>query len=151
MKKVLVFIALAAFGLTAYAQTLTESEATEETTFTLHLTDLKSPTSTVYVGFYQLDNKFPKQGQHAFRKVIKPNQMTVTQSWNDIPVGEYAIAVYQDLDENEELATNLFGLPQEPYGFSTNFVAGIFSIPTFEKCKINISANDAEHRISLLQ
>lgn len=150
MKKVLVSIVFAAFYLTAYTQ-ISPSVAAKETTFTLHLTDLESATNTVYVGFYLLENKFPKQGQHAFRKVIKPNQTTVTQSWNDIPVGEYAIAVYQDLDENEKLATNLFGLPKEPYGFSTNFVAGMFSIPTFEKCKINISEANSKHTISLIR
>jgi len=37
---------------------------------------------------------------------------------SDLPAGEYAIMLFQDLDSNEELDTNLMGIPREPWGGS---------------------------------
>jgi len=33
---------------------------------------------------------------------------------------KYCIAAYQDINGNEEMDTNLFGVPTEPYAFSNN-------------------------------
>jgi uncharacterized protein (DUF2141 family) len=38
--------------------------------------------------------------------------------------GEYAIAVIQDLNENEMLDKNFLGIPKEPYGFSGKWKSG---------------------------
>jgi uncharacterized protein (DUF2141 family) len=43
-------------------------------------------------------------------------EMTVEISIDES--GEYAIAVFQDLNENEKLDKNFVGIPKEPYGFS---------------------------------
>jgi len=38
-----------------------------------------------------------------------------------LPFGDdYSVAVYHDVNDNEKLDTNLFGVPTEPYGFSNN-------------------------------
>ncbi|MEL6274196.1 MAG: DUF2141 domain-containing protein [Bacteroidota bacterium] len=34
-----------------------------------------------------------------------------------LPPGKYVIAAFHDLNENEKLDRNLFGVPVEPYGF----------------------------------
>src|SRR5579859_3327875 len=38
-----------------------------------------------------------------------------------IPRGEYAVAVYQDLNENQQLDAGIFHIPKEPYGFSNHY------------------------------
>ena len=35
----------------------------------------------------------------------------------NVPVGTYAIEVYQDLNSNGKMDTNFLGIPKEPYGF----------------------------------
>ena len=47
-----------------------------------------------------------------------------------IPPGTYAIGVYIDENDNEQLDTNFVGMPKEQYGFSNN--ARAFGIPKFE-------------------
>ena len=37
-----------------------------------------------------------------------------------LPAGDYAIAVMHDRNGNDQLDSNLFGMPTEPYGFSNN-------------------------------
>jgi uncharacterized protein (DUF2141 family) len=37
-----------------------------------------------------------------------------------LPPGKYAVSCFHDEDNNGKLTTNLFGIPQERYGFSNN-------------------------------
>lgn len=43
--------------------------------------------------------------------------------FSDLPAGEYAVAVFQDTNNNRRLDMNAKGIPLEPYGFSRNAVA----------------------------
>ncbi|MCA1786555.1 MAG: DUF2141 domain-containing protein [Desulfotignum sp.] len=37
-----------------------------------------------------------------------------------VPFGEYAVKVYHDENNNDQLDTRMFGIPKERYGFSNN-------------------------------
>ncbi len=52
----------------------------------------------------------------------------------------YAVSIYQDLNENDNLDSNFFGIPTEPYGFSNN-ARGTFGPPTYEQCKFALDNN----------
>ena len=52
--------------------------------------------------------------------------------------GEYAIAVFVDLNGNGKMDKNFFGIPKEQYGFSNN-VMGRMSAPTFDQAKFTIT------------
>jgi uncharacterized protein (DUF2141 family) len=45
--------------------------------------------------------------------------------------GQYAVAAFQDLNGDEEMNANMFGMPTEPYGFSNN-ARGNFGPPSFD-------------------
>ena len=45
---------------------------------------------------------------------------TVEVSFGALPAGDYAIKLYHDVDSDGEMATNLVGIPTEPYAFSNN-------------------------------
>ncbi len=51
--------------------------------------------------------------------------------------GQYAIAVYQDLNENGKLDRNFLTIPREPYGFSGAWKSGAAS---YEEALIEIQA-----------
>ena len=38
----------------------------------------------------------------------------------DLAPGRYAVRLYQDVNDNRQLDSGLFGIPSEPYGFSNN-------------------------------
>lgn len=44
----------------------------------------------------------------------------VEVAFENLPPGRYAIALYQDANENQRLDTHLFGYPTERFGFSRN-------------------------------
>ena len=45
---------------------------------------------------------------------------TLAVTFPNLPHGDYSVAVYHDVNGNQKLDTNLFGVPTEPYGFSNN-------------------------------
>lgn len=59
---------------------------------------------------------------------------------DDLPQGEYAIAIYHDINSDDECNLNFIGIPKEPYGFSNNFKPR-FSAPKFSDCKISLVKN----------
>ncbi len=65
---------------------------------------------------------------------------TVT-TWNcKLPKGDYAIAIFHDIDDNEELNTSRVGFPQEPYGFSNN-ARGMFGPPNFKDSSFDLQSD----------
>ena len=57
----------------------------------------------------------------------------------ELPAGVYAVGVFHDLNANNRLDTNLFGIPTEQFGFSNNAV-GHFGPPSFEAASIQVSS-----------
>jgi len=70
-------------------------------------------------------------------KTVKASGQTLDFSF-DVPDGVYAVAAYQDINENKELDKGIFNIPKEPYGLSNNYRPK-FSAPTFDDCKFNIN------------
>lgn len=66
---------------------------------------------------------FP-DGKFLFGVVVPATGEQMTVEISDIDQGEYAIAVIQDLNENEILDKNFLGIPKEPYGFSGKWKSG---------------------------
>jgi len=52
----------------------------------------------------------------------------------DLNPGYYALKIFHDADDNNDLNTNFIGYPIEDYGFSNN-ASGIFGIPSWNNAK----------------
>ena len=59
----------------------------------------------------------------------------------DLPPGDYAVAVFHDADGDEELGTNILGIPIEGYGFS-NDARGFMGPPSFDAAAVTVGADD---------
>lgn len=68
--------------------------------------------------------------------------------FENLKPGTYGIAVFHDLNGNEELDRNLFGAPREPFGFSNNPNIG-FSAPGFEEFAFEFEGSPQELTITL--
>jgi uncharacterized protein (DUF2141 family) len=95
----------------------------------------------VMVGLYNKSDNFGNP-KNTF-KIIKSNAASsdIQVKFSEIPNGEYAIAIFQDLNQNGKLEKNFIGKPTEPYAFSNN-VKPVFSAPTFEDCKFRFSGSE---------
>jgi uncharacterized protein (DUF2141 family) len=56
----------------------------------------------------------------------------------NVPVGTYAIEVYQDLNSNGKMDSNFLGIPKEPYGFSRD-ARPFLSRPDFSRVKFEVA------------
>ena len=58
----------------------------------------------------------------------------------DLPNGTYAIGIFVDVNYNNEMDRNFFGVPKEQYGFS-NDAKGSFGPPSFKEASFTVSGD----------
>lgn len=59
--------------------------------------------------------------------------------FGSLPAGRFAVAVFHDENGNEELDTNLLGIPREGYAFSRN-ARGFAGPPSFDAAAVEVGA-----------
>jgi uncharacterized protein (DUF2141 family) len=104
---------------------------------TVVVTSLVSTTSTVKLFFYNTREGFLKSGKWVFSKSVKPGGKTEFTLPVELPKGEWAVAITQDLNNNDKIDKNFIGIPTEPYAFSNNFRPTV-AAPVFDDCKFTV-------------
>ncbi len=84
--------------------------------------------SKIHLAFFESEDAFPNNPVCTYSEAVNSKKEQIIQLKNIEP-GDYIIAIYQDLDGNEELNKNWMGIPKEPYGFSNNIKPGITGLP----------------------
>ncbi len=85
--------------------------------------------------------KFKNRTPIRFKKVkVKAHNQEFI--FKNLKPGYYAIAVFQDLNQNDTLDTKRFGIPIEPFGFSNNALAR-FRPPSFKKASFYLAAHQS--------
>ena len=69
---------------------------------------------------------------------LSNQSMTVT--FDSIPAGTYAFALFHDENDNQVLDQNFLNIPQEGFAFSNNSM-GTFGPPSYNQAKFNIPKN----------
>jgi uncharacterized protein (DUF2141 family) len=82
----------------------------------------------------------------SFAKMENADNKTIAVVFDGVPDGEYAVTLFQDLNENYRLDLGEYDIPTEPYGFSRNFVPR--SKPTFADCAFK-AEGDTKVKIKL--
>ena len=129
---------------------LTSSKQIENFDLTIHVSNIKSAQSPVRIALYDKSEKFPSDKFYLLAKVFIPGKTgDANFVITGLRQGEYAVAIYQDLDNNSKLNTNFFGYPKEPFCFSNN-IKPRFSAPSFKDCKINLSLTEKDIYVKLI-
>jgi len=105
---------------------------------TVVVTALASTHSMVRLNFYNSPEKFLKKGQQALRLEVKPEGKAEVKLPVELAPGEWAVALTQDVNDNDKLDKNFLGIPTEPFAFSNN-VRPHLAAPTFQECKFTVS------------
>ena len=80
-------------------------------------------------------------GQTAAARCVAPVQAGRARCTMQLPsAGSYAIGLYHDADDDNELDRGVFGVPTEGYGFSRN-VGGGLSAPGFAEAALQVAAD----------
>lgn len=104
-------------------------------TLEVQVRDVSSSQGDILVALYREEETFLKF-EHVYRTAGAPAEKGVTHvTIEDLPQGEYALAIFHDENGNEELDTNFLGIPKEPLGFS-NAKLKAFGPPGFKECLV---------------
>lgn len=124
------------------------ASSTAQNSFSVEVTGLEPGRGYVFFGLYDKDKGFlDEQSQIAGAKV-KAAGNTALYTFKNLPDGDYAVAVYQDVNGNGKCDRNIIGYPTEGFGFSRNYKPKI-SAPDFSEVKIGLSQS-AETSIALI-
>ena len=80
--------------------------------------------------------------------VVPASQSSLSVCIDGFAEGEYALRVMQDVDGDEELATNLIGAPAEPWGTSNN-AKGSFGPPKWKQARFELKGERVIQNITL--
>jgi uncharacterized protein (DUF2141 family) len=113
-------------------------------------TNVESDAGSVVVQVYDKADAWLGEGWRT-RKVVKVagnragDRVTVEIL---LPAGEYALSVFQDVDDDGKLARNFIGLPKEPAGLSNN-LRPKFGPPRWKDAKFALGEGVTVQEIAL--
>lgn len=118
-------------------------------TLVVEINDFKNDKGQALIAVFDKKDGFPtKQAKALRRKIgtIKNGKTTVI--FENLPEGEYAVAVVHDTNKNEKINYNLMGAPTEGYGFSNINHPGLW-VPAFSKSTFALSETRQTIKVKL--
>ena len=107
---------------------------------TVQVVGVSSDTGNIMLAVYDKADGFLKEGMAIMGISTKAVSGITELHIDDLPEGQYALAIYHDENGNEELDTNWLGIPKEPIGFS-NSKMKTFGPPKFKECAFLFKAD----------
>jgi uncharacterized protein (DUF2141 family) len=104
----------------------------------IHISGISKIKGSLFIAVFRATDDFPVFGKQ-FKGIIKEVEgKSQNYNFDNLPEGEYALAIYQDENRNKILDKNLLGVPTEIYGFSNN-ARRSFSAPSFQEAKFKLN------------
>lgn len=114
----------------------------------IRVTGLESGKGVVRYAIFDDAKDFPRRKGRIARGEVEATAQGVTIVVRDLKPGDYAVAVFHDVNRNDEFDQGLFGIPLESYGFSNN-ATGYFSAPNFDEARIRVSGRQTSISITV--
>jgi uncharacterized protein (DUF2141 family) len=89
-------------------------------------------------------------GQSITYNDINATSDSVQMAFKNLPVGEYAVAIYQDINSNNDFDRNFIGYPKEPFAVSNNLRPLKMLLPSFDAAKVVLQNMGETVNITLL-
>lgn len=104
----------------------------------IHISGISKIKGSLFIAIFRATDDFPVFGKQ-FKGIVKEVEgKSQNYNFDNLPEGEYALAIYQDENRNKILDKNLLGIPTEIYGFSNNARRN-FSAPSFQEAKFKLN------------
>jgi uncharacterized protein (DUF2141 family) len=116
-------------------------------TLILKVTGLRSEKGQVKIAVFNSPEKWLGE-QPIYSSTINVDGQSVTWKINDVPYGDYGVAVFHDENSNGKMDKTFLGIPLEPYGFSNN-VRVTFGPPQWEKAKFTVKDSSTDVSIEV--
>lgn len=104
----------------------------------IHISGISKIKGSLFIAIFRATDDFPVFGKQ-FKGIVKEVEgKSQNYNFDNLPEGEYALAIFQDENRNKILDKNLLGIPTEIYGFSNN-ARRTFSAPSFQEAKFKLN------------
>lgn len=113
---------------------------------TIRVDDVKAAHGQIMVALYDSADGFLKRSIKAAAAPATAGSTTVVI--DDVPAGEYGIALYHDANGNGKMDSNPMGMPAEDFAFSNN-TRGNMGPPSFADAKFTVPQAGAAVTVSL--
>lgn len=129
---------------------LTQFNPSKTDTYTLTVTvsNLNSTDGSVGVALHSEEDEFPDGTPFMAQEVSISRNGTVEVVFEDVPEGDYAVAVMHDANDNGDMDFNEYGMPIEGFGFS-NDAMGDMGPPDFDQAAFSMD-DDREIEVNLV-
>ena len=128
MKKIFVVITLL-FAQNSFSETMR-----------LHFKSMTQSKGTIHWAMYAPGTEWPGENSATFGGNVPVTSLDLVVEVPNVPFGTYAIASYQDINNNGKMDKRL-GFPLEPFGFSNGARPTVLGAPDFDKAKFNFSSD----------
>lgn len=108
----------------------------------LTVTNFDENKGQLIISIFDDPKGFPEKGKEWKRIYIDKIHKEGTSISIEIPKGDYAIALFHDLNLDGKCNFNFIGIPTEAYGFSQN-IRPIISIPSFEDTMFHVDGTES--------
>ena len=117
---------------------------------TVVITNIRNADGEILISLYDKAEGFPKDRSAIIRTAAIPSDADgqVTTVFDDLPHGDYAIAVLHDEDTSQDMTFGVFHLPKEGYCFSNN-VRVRFKPPKFKKVKFTLDGDNVTQTLRM--
>lgn len=114
-------------------------------TLTVHVVGLDSNEGNVRIALNNAQNYDADGNVRAASLSIEGG--TARWAAEDVPHGTYAVRVHHDENGNGKMDTNMFGAPQEAFGFSNN-ARGTLGPPDFQEAAFTLESDSLSMTIT---
>lgn len=115
---------------------------TSEVSLTIEISELRNSNGQICFELSDDDKN------SVLSRIQKIDNKTCVIHIKNIKPGTYSFRYFHDENNNEELDTNLIGMPKEGFGFSNN-AKGTFGPPSHEKTLFKIDTNTTQSCIAM--
>lgn len=103
----------------------------------LEINNIKEYHGTVWIGVYRSESSFLNKEEAILYSVKNPSASNKSIVINNLHYGDYAIALFQDLNNNGTMDFDWLGIPSEPYAFSKPLHSK-WRAPVFKEVKVSL-------------
>jgi len=119
---------------------LTVTLISQSIELTVKVQEIKGDKGTVIVQLFKGSENYKNAKAEAIKAVPAKTGMG-SFNFDNLVAGSYTIRVLHDENNNKKMDTNVFGIPNEGYGFS-NEAVGNFGPPKYKDMVFIIAKND---------
>ena len=112
-----------------------------DNTLTLRVNEIREAKGCLRIAIFNEKDGFLNTQKAIYLKVLEVTDTKVRElTIRNLQIGEYAIAIFHDTNDNGQLDTNWLGIPTEPYGFS-NDAGKKWKKPAFDDAKVRLNSD----------